>query len=115
MAINNDGKIGDAHFVMLSNISRHDWGRRTVGCSYTVSLGVGPPSGSAEYLAAHYAGIDYTLWEFWGAKVRIRAHHVRRYINSFGKQGFYQEIMWPHLPEREWLALWRQRRTSGRV
>jgi hypothetical protein len=114
-AIANFGKVGGLPLLVMSNITRHDWKGLTGLCIYTIDLDGGPRSGTGESLAAYYAGVDYTLWEYWGAKNRIRPHHVRQYINSVEQQGFYQEIMWPHLPEREWLALWRERRTSGRV
>jgi hypothetical protein len=114
-AIRNSGMLGDKPYLLASNITRHDWHHRTGVCIYTVNLKNGPKSGSGEHLAEHYAGVEHTLWEYWGSRNRIRHHHVRRFINLYDPQTFYQTIMWQHLPTREWIGLWQQLRDSGRV
>ncbi|KAJ9124068.1 hypothetical protein QFC22_000862 [Naganishia vaughanmartiniae] len=114
-AIRNDGLLGNKPYLLMANITRHDWNRTSGICTYTVNLKNGPKNGSAEYLAEYYAGVDHTLWEYWGCRKSIRPHHVRRYISACEPQGFYQAIMYQHLPTREWIRRWQQLRDSGRV
>ncbi|KAJ9112104.1 hypothetical protein QFC22_006405 [Naganishia vaughanmartiniae] len=114
-ALSNDAMLGQKPYLLMSNITRHDWHRSTGICEYTVNLKNGPKSGSAEHLAAYYAGVEHTLWEYWGSRKSIRPHHVRRYINAYNPQGFYQAMMYQHLPTREWIGRWQQLRDSGRV
>ncbi|KAJ9091300.1 hypothetical protein QFC21_007255 [Naganishia friedmannii] len=114
-AILNDGMLGNKPYLLMANITRHDWHKKNGTCVYTVNLKNGPKKGSAEYLAEHYTGVEHTLWEYWGLRKSIRPHHVRRYINAYDPQGFYQAMMYQHLPTREWIGLWRRLRDSGRV
>ncbi|KAJ9110431.1 hypothetical protein QFC19_001556 [Naganishia cerealis] len=103
-------------FMTKDNIIRHDWSRDG-SCVYTLRFGRKNAElrrGSAEELETRFLGVKRALWEYWAHRPAVHVHHIRRYLLEFGAFGYYRTIMWHHLPEKEWLALWRLRRVSSR-
>lgn len=111
-ALSNNGCLNGMPYLLAENIIRHDWHKITGDCIYTVRMHGGPPRANATELEANYAGVPYTIWEYWGQRTRVREAHVTRYVHAFGVDGFHRAVMWFWMNEEEWLELWRQRQAS---
>ena len=114
-AARNEGQLNGLPLLLTDNITRHDWQKHTGDCVYTVNLGVGPRRATAEVLERHFGGVPYTIWEYWGNRIRVQEAHVTRYVNNFGPENFYRQVMWQWLNIERWLALWRAKRGSRRA
>jgi hypothetical protein len=99
--------------MLMTNIQRHDWDR-AANCIYTIVVAGGRIRGSAEELVRRMTGVPRALWEYWANRSRVLRAHIRRYVRAHGTFDYFRVIMWHLLPDRQWLGLWRQRRTSRR-
>lgn len=115
-AFRNVNAAGTTPVMLVGDIARHDW-TRDGNCVYTlrsVSKKLAPPRGTAENLDTRYLGVKRALWQYWAHRPAVHIHHIESYCRHVGHFAFYHAIMLHHLPERQWLALWRIKRVSRR-
>ncbi|KAJ9119918.1 hypothetical protein QFC24_005401 [Naganishia onofrii] len=115
-ALQNVNATGTTPVMVVGDIMRHDWTREG-NCVYTLraaSKKLAPPRGSGEILDMRYLGVKRALWQYWAHRPAVHLHHIESYQRHFGFYSFFRVIMWHHLPENQWHALWKLRRVSSR-
>lgn len=80
--IDQENVLHGLSYLLAENTRRHDWHRGNGDCLYSIDNNAGFVKICVELLLCQLTPVQCALWQYWGARTRLREAHVTRYVND---------------------------------